>query len=63
MKLGSSAVLVAGLISVLSVISISDGNAEDEVPTDDEYARNMDAKFSLGIAAGFARFDTNFNLT
>ncbi len=59
----STQVLVAGLISVLGVISVSDGNAEDEVPTDDEYARNMDAKFSLGIAAGFARFDTNFNLT
>ncbi len=59
----STQVLVAGLISVLGVISVSDGNAEDEVPTDDEYARNMDAKFSLGIAAGFARFDTNFNFT
>ncbi len=59
----STQILIAGLVAVLGVIYASDGNAHDEVPPDDLYARNMDNKFSLGVAAGFERFDTNFNFT
>ena len=55
--------LIAGLVAVLGVIYAPEGNAHDEVATDDEYARNMRNKFSLGVAAGFERFDTNFNFT
>lgn len=58
-----SQILVAGLVAVLIVIPFSDGNADGEVDTDDEYARNMRNKFSLGVAAGFERFDTNFTIT
>jgi len=32
-------------------------------PSDDVFARNMANKFSLGVAVGFERFDTNFNFT
>ncbi len=62
MRVGTQ-VLRVGLVAVLGVIYAADGNAHDEVPPDDLYAINMDNKFSLGVAAGFERFDTNFNFT
>jgi hypothetical protein len=57
------ATLTMKSLAVLGVIYASDGNAHDEVATDDVYARNMRNKFSLGVAAGFQRFDTNFTFT